>query len=279
MNLFVIGQPCHIRTGGSVFDTSRPCVVLIHGAASDGDVWQKTARALTCTGYSVLVPDLPGHGLSGGQALGSIEILADWVIALLDAAWIDNAFLVGHSMGALIVLEATARYAPRVRRLALLGSAIPMSVSAALIEAAANNPDLAYRLMTKFSHTPQFYLTGSGGQGVWGPGITLAILRRSPQGVLATDLGNCNRYMNGLKAASLVDCPTLLVVALRDRMTPRRNVEALQLALRHVTRAEIANCGHAMMNEQPERIGTALVNFLATEREGASEPVQQQPAG
>lgn len=265
MQLTVDGHPCHVTTGDQPFNpasASTPTIVLIHGAANDSDVWQKIARGLASAGCAVLAPDLPGHGLSRGEALRSIEALADWIIALLDAAGVRNAVLVGHSMGSLIALEAAARHPQRVSRLALLGASAPMPVSDALLGTAQKNPDSACRMITKFSHTPQFYLTGGGGHGVWGPGATLAIMRRSPPGVLALDLDNCNRYQHGLEAAADVACPTLLVVARRDRMTPARNIQPLQAALRKVTRAEIPDCGHAMMNEQPQRITEALLGFL-----------------
>jgi pimeloyl-ACP methyl ester carboxylesterase len=107
-------------------------------------------------------------------------------------------------------------------------------------------------------------LYGGGGHGVWGPGVTLAIMRRSPPGVLAIDLANCNNYRHGLDAAAQVTCPTLLLVARRDRMTPRRNLPPLQSALRQVQRTEIPDCGHAMMNERPEAVVERLLKFLAT---------------
>ncbi|MBI4742192.1 MAG: alpha/beta hydrolase [Betaproteobacteria bacterium] len=264
MELTVAGQRCRVRTGGllQVFDPSRPTVVLIHGAANDSDVWHKIAEALSGAGYAVLAPDLPGHGLSGGEASGSIEALAGWIVALLDAAGVRRAILAGHSMGSLIALEAAARHPRRVHKLALLGATVPMPVSDALLDAARHHPDNACRLMAKFSHTSQFYLAGSGGHGVWGPGVTLAIMRRSRRGVLATDLENCNRYLNGISAAARVECPALLVVARRDRMTPGRKLHTLQAALRHAMLAEIADCGHAMMDEQPEKVIAALLGFL-----------------
>jgi pimeloyl-ACP methyl ester carboxylesterase len=265
MELTVAGHLCHIVAFNKAFDSApstTPPIVLIHGAANDADVWQKISRGLTNAGYTVLVPDLPGHGQSRGEPLRSIEELADWVISLFDAAGVRNAVLVGHSMGSLIALETARRYPQRVSQLALLGASAPMPVSEALLSTAHNNPDSACRMIMKFSHTPKFYLTGGGGHGVWGPGATLAIMRRSPPGALAIDLDNCNRYQGGLEAAARVACPTLLVVARRDRMTPARNVQALQAALGNVTRAEIADCGHAMMNEQPARIVEALQRFL-----------------
>lgn len=267
MQLTVAGRRCHCAGAEALLDAMRPAgtppVVLIHGAANDADVWRKIASDLRDAGHTVLVPDLPGHGLSRGKTLRSIEALADWLIALLDAVGVSRAVLAGHSMGSLIALEATARHPRRVSKLALLGSTAPMPVSEALLEMAKNDPDSACRMIAQYSHTPRFHLTGGGGHGVWGPGVTLAILRRSPSGVLATDLANCNRYLHGLEAAATIDCPTRLIVARRDRMTPLRNVQALQSALRQVTRSEIADCGHAMMNERPEAVAAALRGFLA----------------
>jgi pimeloyl-ACP methyl ester carboxylesterase len=116
--------------------------------------------------------------------------------------------------------------------------------------------------MNEYSLTPKFRLTGGHGYGIWGPGVTLAIMRRSPPGVLAIDLANCNNYQHGLEAAAQVACPALLLVARRDRMTPRRNLPPLEAALRQVLRAEIPECGHAMMSEQPQAVVKRLLEFL-----------------
>ncbi|WP_291994658.1 alpha/beta hydrolase [Candidatus Accumulibacter sp. ACC003] len=266
MELKVAGQRCRVATGGRAFDpaaSALPPLLLIHGAANDRDCWHSVAAGLAAAGCAVLAPDLPGHGLSAGPPLRSIEALADWLPALLDAAAVEQAVLVGHSMGSLVALECAARQPQRVSRLALLGASAPMPVAEALLGRAATHPDSVCRLMTEYSHTQQFLLTGSSGHGVWGPGVTLAIMRRSPPGVLAIDLANCNDYRHGLEAAAQVACPTLLLVGRRDRMTPRRNLPPLQAALRQVVGAEIANCGHAIMNEQPRAVVEQLLRFLA----------------
>ena len=52
---------------------------------------------------------------------------------------IERASLVGHSMGSLAVLECAARHAARVERVALLGPAVPMAVSDALLDAARDD--------------------------------------------------------------------------------------------------------------------------------------------
>ncbi|HTJ04217.1 MAG TPA: alpha/beta fold hydrolase, partial [Caldimonas sp.] len=102
-------RDAYAYTGGKAFDAQLPCVVLLHGALHDHSSWTLAARWFAHHGHAVLAPDLPGHGRSAGAPLASVEALADWLLALLDAAGVGAAALVGHSMGSLIALEAAAR--------------------------------------------------------------------------------------------------------------------------------------------------------------------------
>lgn len=263
MKLMIDGRAVNIATASPSFDPAQPSLILVHGAANDRDAWRDVMPALAAEGCrNIVAPDLPGHGMSEGAPLTSIEQLADWLLALIEALGLKQAALAGHSMGSLAALEAAARGGSRVSHLALLGSSAPMPVSDALLQTARSQADEACRLVTGWSHTPTFFLTGSGGHGVWGPGKTLAVMRRNST-TLAGDLGNCNNYTNGLAAAAMTDCPTLLILGKRDRMTPLRAVQPLQDALRNARRHEIADCGHAMMVEKPKEVAQALNSFLA----------------
>ena len=86
MNLTVNGKDVFAATGGRDFDKSLPSVVLIHGAGFDHSAWALQSRWFAHHGFSVLVPDLPGHGRSQGPALKTIAEMADWISALLAAA-------------------------------------------------------------------------------------------------------------------------------------------------------------------------------------------------
>ncbi|MFN9969714.1 MAG: alpha/beta fold hydrolase, partial [Phycisphaerae bacterium] len=99
MLLNIGGRQAYAYTGGKAFDAGLPAVVFVHGAQHDHSVWILQSRYLAHHGYGVLALDLPGHGRSEGPPLESIEALADWVVAVLDAAGVKAASLVGHSMG------------------------------------------------------------------------------------------------------------------------------------------------------------------------------------
>src|ERR1700677_150617 len=101
MRLIVDGSEIYASTGGRDFDPEVPAVVFLHGAGMDHSVWALLARAFAHHGCSVLAPDFPGHGRSAGAPLSSIAAMADWTAALIDAAGLRAARLVGHSMGSL----------------------------------------------------------------------------------------------------------------------------------------------------------------------------------
>ena len=122
-------------------------IVFVHGAAMEHSVWNLQSRYFACHGYNALAVDLPGHGLSGGEALSSIAEIADWLNALL-AQWPGGAVhWAGHSMGALAALEAAARGTPA--SVSLLGFCAPMQVSPQLLDLAENDPDRACAMMSQ----------------------------------------------------------------------------------------------------------------------------------
>src|SRR6201995_5092159 len=139
MLLSVNGIDTFAATGGREFDSSLPTVVLLHGAGFDHTTWALHSRWFAHHGYGVLAPDLPGHGRSSGAPLSTIADMADWTAALLDAAGVAKARLVGHSMGSLIALETAARYPTKVSSLSLIGTAATMTVGPGLLKAAEAN--------------------------------------------------------------------------------------------------------------------------------------------
>src|SRR6186997_2819255 len=120
MQFIVQGYPAFAYTGGRPYTPAQPAVVFIHGGAFDHSVWQWQSRHLAHQGFTVLAADLPGHGRSPGPARTSIPDMASWIAALIEAAGLESAAIVGHSMGSLVALETALAHRARVSRLALV---------------------------------------------------------------------------------------------------------------------------------------------------------------
>jgi len=119
-------------------------VVLVHGAIVSSRYLLPAAVELAAE-FPVVVPDLPGYGLSARarEAL-NLATLADAVMECAGAAGYEQVSLVGHSFGAQIVVEAALRHPQRVERMVLLAPAVDPEARDLLRQAArwlANAPD------------------------------------------------------------------------------------------------------------------------------------------
>jgi pimeloyl-ACP methyl ester carboxylesterase len=262
MRLDVNGNECYAYTGARPLDAGKPAIVFVHGAAHDHSVWALQSRYFAHHGFNVLAVDLPGHGRSGGVALGTIEAIADWIPDVLDAADLAQAALVGHSLGSLATLACAARHPDRVTKAALLGPASPMLVSDELLAAALADVHLAYELINGWSYSAGKQLGGNAVPGMWMTGNAMRLMERTRPGVLHVDLLACQSYVGGLGAAATVRCPVLAILGARDLMTPVKGAQALLAALADQRMVTLPDTGHAMMAEQPDAVLDALRTFL-----------------
>jgi pimeloyl-ACP methyl ester carboxylesterase len=262
VDLRVDGRRVFAATGGRPFDAKRPAAVFLHGAGMDHTVWTLQARYFAHHGCAVLALDLPGHGRSEGPAPSSIETYAEWLARLLDSAGVGSAALVGHSMGALVALEAAARAPARTRALALLGIAGRMPVHPDLLAAAEAGAMAAVDLITAWGYGRPAHLGGHRAPGLWMLGGGKRLLERAAPGVLANDLRACDAYRGAADAAGRIGCPTLFLLGAVDRMTPPKAGAALAAAVKGADVETLANVGHMMMVEAPDATLAALRRIL-----------------
>ena len=265
MKLSVNSHEAYAYTGGKPFDPTLPCIVFIHGALNDHSVWTLLARWFAHHGHSVLAVDLPGHGRSGGPVLADVEALADWIWDLLDAAGVQRAALVGHSMGSLIALEAAARQPERASHLVMVATAYPMKVSELLLTTAREAPLKAIQMVNSFSFAGLAAKPSYPGPGAWLQGGEIALKRRlqgrqTTVNLFAHDFGVCDRYAGGLEAAAKVSCPAGLLLGERDQMTSPKQTQGLTQALK--ARVLTVNAGHSLMAEAPDQALSALRRLL-----------------
>ncbi len=270
MILTVNGHATYCYTGGKPLDAAKPSVVMIHGVLGDHSVWILQSRWLANHGFNVLAVDLPGHCKSAGDAPESVEQAADFVAALLNAAGIERAALVGHSWGSLIALEAAAKLQDRATHLVLVGTAFPMKVSPALLDASLNQPEEALKMINVFSRATLAPPPSALGPGTWvyGAGMALGrrVLRSNPSvNVFHRGFKACDSYANGEQAMAQVTAPVLFALGQQDQMTTPKAAQSLVSAAKaagKTHRVVMLPMGHHQMTESPEELLAALRGFL-----------------
>jgi len=262
MEMNVDGAAVFVHTGGRPFDGGQPTLVLVHGGGNDHSAWGLQTRYFAHHGFNVLVPDLPGHGRSGGATPTTIEAFGDWLWRFVDAAGVEAAHLAGHSMGSLIVLAAAAQAPARASSLVLIGPSDHMQVHPDLLAAAAANDPVAWEMITDWGFGKSAHKGGHQAPGLWLRGGGRALLASCPTDVLGSDLAACNDWTGALDAAAKVTCPTLFLMGTGDRMTPVGASKGLRSAINHARSEILPDTGHMIMVERPNETIDIISGFL-----------------
>jgi pimeloyl-ACP methyl ester carboxylesterase len=110
-------------------------VVLLHGFPQDARAWDRVAPVLHGAGLRTLAPDQRGYSTMArprGRAAYRSRELVDDVLALLDAAGLDRAHVVGHDWGAAVGWGLAGWHPDRLRTLTVLSVPHPAAMARSL---------------------------------------------------------------------------------------------------------------------------------------------------
>jgi len=262
MQLKINGHEVFVANGNRDLDQEKPTVLFLHGTGQDHTIWVLPTRYFSRHDRNVLAVDLPGHGRSGGEAMESIEAIADWAIQVLDTAGLSTAAVVGHSLGSLVAIAMAARHPQRVRAIALIGITVPMPVSELLLDNAKKDKHEAIEMLNFWGYSKSAQLGGNATPGNWMLGGGMRLMEKAGPGVIHTDLNACNKYIEGLEHASNVRCPALLILGERDMLTPVRSAMEVAAALPHAEKVVLEGCGHALLTEKPDPVLDQLIRVV-----------------
>ena len=231
-------------------------VILVHGAAMDGSVWTYQAAALSEAGFTPIAVDLPGHGGSEGEPSSSAKGYAGWLLAYVSTIG-EPVHLVGHSMGALVVLEAAAARPDLIRSVTMIAVSDRMPVNPDLLAAVADDDVSFFATMGSWMHAREPI-----GRSDWTVGDTVKILQSARPGVADADLTACNDYPGAAAVASLLSQPLLLILGEQDLMTRPSGAQPISEAAQDATTVIIEGVGHLVPVERPEAVNAVLLEFL-----------------
>ena len=253
----------------------RPVFVFVHGGMCDHRDWARQVRQLKPK-YTVLTLDLRCHGLTKGAFEDCrIERWADDVNTLLDVLKLKSVVLVGHSLGARIVVEAAARRPGPVGALVLLdGSRMYGGFSATN----ASSPGTSAEVPTGHAALAAIL------DALIGPHADAATrsylmknLSGAPPALMQAAVDTIRDWDSGRADAAFAalrnDLPMLVVQSTyHDRFTPRYSLEKdgqrtpyldfVEAARPGATIKTLTGAGHFCMLERSEEV-TALIEAFA----------------
>lgn len=238
-------------------------VVLLHGIGGGAGLWAPTLSALA--DFRVLAWDMPGHGASAPLAEPGVPALAAALARLLDAAGLERADLVGHSIGGMVALEFAATWPDRVRSLVLyasppaFGGRNPAHREAFL--AARLAPLDAGRGMAEVAAALIPGLLGEDPDPRALP-AALASMAAVPEAAYRATLATLVGFDRRAALESL-EVPTLVVVGEADPMAPFPVMHGMAGEIPGAQFAILAYAGHLAHLERPDDFNAVLGNFLS----------------
>jgi pimeloyl-ACP methyl ester carboxylesterase len=265
---------------------SGPALLLLHGIGNNCQTWNGVIDRLA-ESHTVIAPDLLGHGDSDKpRGDYSIAAYANGMRDLLSVLDIEQATVVGHSLGGGIALQFAYQFPERCERLALVGSGgLGPELSAGLRAATLPGAELVLTALTGvsgplrlgFQGLERFgRLTGLGRlRDLAEAGDALLALKdvEARRAFLRTLRGVADAHGQAVTALDRLylanSIPLLVIWGSRDPIVPAQHAEAVH-TLVPTARVEVfARAGHWPHLDEPVRFCDVLLDFIAS-----TEPAQ-----
>jgi pimeloyl-ACP methyl ester carboxylesterase len=227
-------------------------VVFLHGSGGSHHTWRDQWAGLKGAARLV-VPDLPGHGGSGGAPMESIGDYAAWTGEFLKEIGIGRFVLAGHSMGGAVALQAALNGVPGLEALVLAGTGAKLKVSPVILDGiAARFREFAPELVD--------WMVARATGPVLREDLARDILSTRPA-AFAADFRACDAFDVRSRLGE-IDVPVLLLFGDDDRLTPLKYGEFLARNLKGAVLKIIPDAGHVAMLEKAFEVNNVVRSFL-----------------
>jgi pimeloyl-ACP methyl ester carboxylesterase len=259
-------------------------VLCLHGLGGDHRGLAELADALP--DVNVVLPDLPGYGLSGPMSdVHSLVNYADAIADLRHALGLGTCHLLGHSLGASIALVHAARHGAGLLGLCLLN---PVSTAS---NATATLGKLYYRIAAALpGPVARFWLASRPAVYVADSFVITTKDQTRRRLILEQDYENYRRASVPAMVQSFlsyydtpftdhaarITAPALLVTGDRDSIAPVRSVTMLADRIPTGSLALVPGAGHLVPMEEPADIAALVYDFIVRIR---STVDGREPAG
>lgn len=245
---------------------SSETIVMLHGAAADKTSWARFAKYLGGK-FSLVIPDLPGHGNSIADINldYSINAQAARLKELLATLGIKRVHLIGNSMGGTIAIHLAAISPNLVASLVLIDAAGFEASPSWLRQHVAHtgiNPMIElrdasdYRAMMCIGMVAPPYI----------PGLILSALARvfvKRKAINQKIVKDIERDLNQTGSLAKIVAPSLIIWGAADKIEHVDNAEFLHQRLTNSRKIVMEGIGHVAMVEAPKQAAAACSTFFA----------------
>ncbi|CDF85565.1 putative hydrolase or acyltransferase of alpha/beta superfamily [Pseudomonas knackmussii B13] len=247
---------------------SGDAVLFIHGSgpgASGHSNFKQNYPVFAAAGHRVLVPDLPGYGLSDKPETDyTLDFFVEAMFGLLDALDIRRCTLVGNSLGGAIAIKMALDQPQRIARLVLMAPGGLMEkeqyylqmegiqrMGAAFANGELNDAEGMRRLLS----LQLFDASQISDETV---NERVAVVKEQPRYVLTR-----MQVPNLAARLSELSCPILGFWGMNDKFCPASGAQTLMQACRNIRFILLSECGHWVMVEHREVFNRDVLAFLA----------------
>jgi pimeloyl-ACP methyl ester carboxylesterase len=245
-------------------------ILFLHGMGLSHEMWDDAVKAASKI-YTTCTLDLPGFGDSDKPETNyGLSFYVDFIGQFMDAVGIDNAAVVGVSMGGEIAAGFAARNPERVSRLVLsapigltpLFNGLPglPLVSSSLYLFMSRSKDLFKRYAQSMLYNKNSIsadIIGQEWSRMQNPAYRAALTKN------ASNLASADpSYAASLRS---IKVPTLIVWGGNDTVVPLTDAYRYQELIRGSELSIIERCGHLPPLERPGEFNRAFLTFLGRE--------------
>jgi aminoacrylate hydrolase len=240
-------------------------VLLVAGLGGAASYWAPNLDAFADK-HQVILHDHRGTGQSTKSEMDySVELMAYDLLQLMDRLGIAKAHLVGHSTGGAIGIVLAAIAPERIASLTLYATWAELDNQMAqclllrrrLLD--AMGPAEYHRATPLFLYAPYF---ARANKDKIEAEIQAAIANSPPASIMSARVTGIMKF-NGLQYLERITCPTMVLVADDDILTPLYSSELIASRMPAATLVRLPRGGHAVSRAEPAQFNEAVLGFLA----------------
>jgi len=235
-------------------------LILIHGFLGSSKMWEPQINFFK-NYFRVITPDLPGFGKSNkAKSHNRIQSIANLLMNCLEEKKIDKFYLLGHSMGGMIVQEMAKKYGNKIVKL-ICYSTGPRGEMPGRFESVDQSREnlkkkgleitvknIAKTWFVRKENAKYFDICIEAG--------------KQTSTKAADDALIAFKNWNGVDTLKNIKNETLIVWGDQDRSYNLEQIKTLEKSIKKSKLVIFKNCAHNVHLEQPDQFNNTIKNFL-----------------